>query len=99
MASGIQDITEHPFFAGLDWFELKKERIMPPHIPKVRGLVNNSYDHGPMYLMTDPCYFITLRILHALLRGIFYCLKRFAGVGSLLLPCRCRCSHGTLCSV
>jgi len=34
MAGGLKDIKEHPFFSGLDWFELKQRMIKPPHIPR-----------------------------------------------------------------
>jgi len=40
--NGIEGVKTHPFFAGIDWVQLRTCKYKPPHIPEVRNMADTG---------------------------------------------------------
>ena len=47
----MEEIQQHPWFAGIDWDTLTRKELTSPFVPDVR----RSFSH-PLPPLTDPCF-------------------------------------------
>ena len=54
LAGGLDDILQHPFFAGIDWYDLRNELVPPPCFPKVCSLSLFFFFFNSSFLPASP---------------------------------------------